>query len=353
VVSAGGAFLSLPSFGNDSVRFPRFATLAFLLASAGAFLLAPRTHAQAGDRFADVEITAQSVVEGVYMLRGAGGNLGLYAGGPESKGPFLIDDQYAPLTPRIRAAIGEITDRPVRFLLNTHWHPDHTGGNENFGEAGALLVAHENVRERLSKSDFHVLFEQEIPAAAVGALPVVTFTERMSFHLGMGDGTADNATRLRVEHQPHAHTDGDAVVFFEGAERGTENGTVQTVHMGDLYFAGGYPLIDIATGGSIDGVIDGIGRVLDQIDAGTPVIPGHGSLSDGAELRACRDMLVAVRERVQTMINEGQSLEDVLAAAPTEGYDAEYDAHRSPEAFVTVLYRDLTGGIEQRRQRRP
>lgn len=307
--------------------------LARLRASALAalvLLLCARPAAAQQNRFADVQIETQQVADRLYMLRGAGGNLGLFVG---EDGAFLIDDQFAPLTPKIKAAIGEITEQPVRFVLNTHWHPDHTGGNENFGEAGALLVAQENVRERLSESDFHELFEREIPAAPDAALPVVTFTDAMAFHVG--------EERLRVEHMPHAHTDGDAVVFFEQAG---------AVHTGDLYFAGGYPLIDIATGGSLDGMIDGTARILEQIDADTPVIPGHGPLSDGAELQDYHDMLATVRERVQSLVDEGLSLEEVLAEAPTADLDAEWDAQRPPKAFVTVVYQDLTGGLEQREE---
>ncbi len=281
----------------------------------------------AQDRFAEVEIEAQEVAEGVFMLQGAGGNIGVAAG---ADGVFLIDDQYAPLTERIRAALAQISDQPVRFVLNTHWHPDHTGGNENLGEAGALVVAHDNVRRRLSEEAFHALFDATFPAQPEAALPVVTFSEAVTFHL--------NGDTLEAYHVPHAHTDGDAIVHFRKAN---------VVHMGDTYFAGGYPLIDIATGGSVEGVLAAIGGALERMDDATQVIPGHGPLSSKADLEAYRDMLRTVRERVQEQIDAGATLEETLAANLTEDFDARYDAWRSPEQFVRVLYLDLTGAMAQ------
>jgi glyoxylase-like metal-dependent hydrolase (beta-lactamase superfamily II) len=196
----------------------------------------------AGQDWDAVEIEAQEVADGVYMLTGRGGNLGLFVG---EDGVFLIDDQYAPLTDKILAAIGQITTEPVRFVFNTHWHGDHTGGNENLGDAGALLVAHENVRARLSVDQ---LLERvgrpvsEQPAAPEGAWPVVTFTEDVTFHL--------NGDELHAFHVEHAHTDGDAIVHFRNAN---------VVHMGDTFFLGRFPFIDTATGGSIDGLIAAAG----------------------------------------------------------------------------------------------
>jgi glyoxylase-like metal-dependent hydrolase (beta-lactamase superfamily II) len=297
-----------------------FALLAALLLVLGG---AAGPAAAQDDRFADVEIQRQQVADGLYMLQGAGGNIGALVG---EDGTFLIDDQFAPLTDKIQAALGEITDRPVKYVFNTHWHGDHTGGNENFGEAGAAIVAHRNVRKRLSAQQMRRMEVDTLQAASDEALPVITFTDSVSFHL--------NGQTLRVGHTRPAHTDGDAVVYFPDAN---------AVHTGDVYFAGAYPFIDLESGGSVDGVIAAAGNILDRIDADTEVIPGHGALSNQRELRAYRDMLVTVRDRMQAMIEDGRSLEEVLAAEPSAEYDAEYgQGFIGPERFVTSIYRSLT-----------
>ena len=195
------------------------------------------------------------------MLTGSGGNLGLSVG---KSGTYLIDDQYAPLSDKILAAIKAITPDPVRFVVNTHWHGDHTGGNENLGKAGALLVAHENVRRRMSTRAVHRgLRTGRSPPSPEDALPVVTFTDAITFHW--------NGDEIRVYHVPPAHTDGDSIVHFVKAD---------VVHMGDLFFNGGYPFIDTSSGGRVDGVIEAADRVLAGIGEKTRIIPGHGPLGD-------------------------------------------------------------------------
>ncbi len=268
----------------------------------------------------DVEIQTITVTDGVYMLMGQGGNIGLSVG---EDGPFVIDDQFAPLTEKILAAIGEITDGDVRFVLNTHWHFDHTGGNENFGEAGALIVAHENVRRRMSVDQFMEAFDRAVPAAPPIALPVVTFTDGVTFHW--------NAETIRVTHVEHAHTDGDAVVVFEGAN---------AVHMGDTFFNGRYPFIDVQAGGGIEGVIAAADYVLAWANSNTKIIPGHGPLAGPSELRAYRNMLMTVRDRVRTMINDGMSVDEVVAAKPTSDLDAVWGDN--PDDFVRFSYLGLT-----------
>lgn len=202
----------------------------------------------------DVQIRTERVADGVYMLVGQGGNIGLSVG---EDGAFVIDDQFAPLTEKILAAIAAVTSEEVRFVFNTHWHGDHTGGNENMGEAGALIVAHENVRERMSVEQVLERVGRPVsttPASPDGALPVVTFTEDVTFHI--------NGDDLHAFHVANAHTDGDAIVHFERAN---------VVHMGDTYFAGGrFPFIDTASGGSIDGLIAALGDALAVMDADTP-----------------------------------------------------------------------------------
>ena len=255
---------------------------------------------------ADVVIESQEVADGVYMLTGRGGNIGLSVG---EDGAFMIDDQFAPLTDRILAAVAEITPEPVRFVLNTHWHGDHMGGNENMGEAGALIVAHDNVRERLATEWTRTANgqSQTVSPQPDGALPVVTFSESATFHW--------NGHELHAMHAPHAHTDGDAIIHFRSAN---------VIHMGDVYFNGGYPFVDTSSGGSIDGVIHAMTRVLDMVDEDTRIIPGHGPLSNREELRAHRDMLLTIRDRVRAAMQDGRSLQQILGMGLTAEYDADF-----------------------------
>lgn len=298
------------------IRLSLARTAAFVLLVAGAPLTA---QAQNPD---SVRILTERITDGIYVLRGQGGNIGVAIG---ADGVFIVDDQFAPLTPKILAAISALTDRPLRFVLNTHWHFDHTGGNENMGRAGALLVAHDNVRRRMSTGQFVEFLKREEPAAASGALPVVTFNDAVTFHLNGDDVTAI--------HLPTAHTDGDAAVYFQRAN---------VVHMGDVYVRYGYPFVDLSSGGSLSGIIRGVDRVLAIINDSTKVIPGHGATGDRATLRAYRDMLVSVRDRVHTLATSGATLEQVLAAKPTATFDADWGrGFIKPDDFVRFAYADL------------
>jgi glyoxylase-like metal-dependent hydrolase (beta-lactamase superfamily II) len=269
-----------------------------------------------------VEIGTQQLAPGVYMFSGRGGNIGLSAG---EDGVFIIDDQYAPLTEKIVAAIRAVSDEPIRFVLNTHWHGDHTGGNENLGEAGALIVAHDNVRERMSVEQFIEAFDSRTPPSPEGALPVVTFSASVTFHL--------NGDELHVFHVEHAHTDGDAIIHFRKSN---------VVHMGDTYFARVYPFIDVSTGGSIDGMIASADKVLSIVDDDTQIIPGHGELSNKAELKEYRAMLAGVRDAVAAEIAKGKSEDEVVAADPTARWNEEWgQAWLNPETFTRIVYSDL------------
>ncbi|MEJ2538403.1 MAG: MBL fold metallo-hydrolase [Gemmatimonadota bacterium] len=296
----------------------RFPVAAAVLAVA----LAPSWSGLRAQEMADVEIETLPVADGVFMLVGQGGNIGVSVG---DDGVFVVDDQFAPLTGKILAAIGALTTEPVRFVFNTHWHGDHTGGNENLGEAGALIVAHENVRRRMSVDQVLERIGRPVSttdAAPEGALPVVTFTEDVSFHI--------NGDRLHAFHVSNAHTDGDAIVHFEGAN---------VVHMGDTFFRDRFPFIDTASGGSIDGVIAAAGAALAVMNADTRVIPGHGALSTRDDLRSYRDALVAMRRAVATLEAEGMTLEEIQDARPLRAQAEAWGEDRAAEdSFVATLH---------------
>jgi cyclase len=278
--------------------------------------------AQQQPDFSKVEVKAQKVAESVYMLTGSGGNIGLSVG---EDGCYVIDDQYAPLTGRILEAIKAISPAPVRFVVNTHWHGDHTGGNENMGRAGALLIAHDNVRLRMSTEHFVAAMNRKVPASPEDALPVVTFADAVTFHW--------NGDEIRVYHVPPAHTDGDVIIHFVKAD---------VVHMGDVFVNGGYPFIDTSSGGRIDGFIGAADRVLAGIGDATRIIPGHGPLGTKADLQAYRDMLATTRERIARLKAEGKSRAEAIAAKPTADHDGRWGSRPgSADSFVGLAYDSL------------
>jgi len=269
-----------------------------------------------------VEIRTEKLSEAVYLLTGAGGNIGLSVG---DDAVFLVDDQFAPLTPKIEAAIAKLTPKPVKFVLNTHWHFDHTGGNENFGRAGALIVAHENVRKRMSVESFIEFLGMKFKAEPRQALPVVTFTRDVTFHL--------NGEELYVAHVPAAHTDGDAIVHFRKSD---------VVHMGDTFFNRLYPFIDTSSGGTVEGVIAAAERVLQGSTERTRIIPGHGPLASRADLQAYRDMLTAVSGRIREHVRAKRTLEEVQASNPTAEFDAVWaKGFLNSQRFTEMLYKNL------------
>lgn len=277
----------------------------------------------ADDSFNDIEIQTIKAADGIYMLTGKGGNIGLSVG---TDGAFLIDDQFAPLTDKIQAAITQVSDKPVKFVLNTHWHPDHTGGNENLGSSGTVIVAHDNVRKRLSVDNFIEMFNMQSSAMAAAGLPVITFGDAITFHL--------NDDEILVRHVMNAHTDGDAIVHFKHAN---------VIHAGDTYFSGMYPFIDASSGGSNDGYIRAIDQVLAQANEKTVIIPGHGPISNKQELAAWRDMLETIIDRIRAMVGENASLEQVQASLPTKAFDEKYGGgFINNETFVKMLYQNMT-----------
>ncbi len=260
---------------------------------------------------------------GIYMLEGGGGNIGISVGNDDV---FMIDDQYAPLTPKIRAAIATVSPKPVRFLLNTHWHGDHTGGNENMAGAGAIIVAHDNTRKRMTREQFIAAFNMKVPPSPTAALPIVTFSESLSLYL--------NGDSVRATHFRNAHTDGDVIVTFEKAN---------VVHMGDIFFNGMYPLVDLSTGGSIDGIIAAVDQVLPRTTANTRFIPGHGPLGNRDDLVRYRSVVKTIRDRVARLVARRRTLAQVVAAKPTADYDGAWGkGFLQPDVFVTILYNDLS-----------
>jgi glyoxylase-like metal-dependent hydrolase (beta-lactamase superfamily II) len=272
---------------------------------------------------ADVTVRTEPVGTGVWVLYGSGGNIGVSAG-PD--GLFLIDDQYAVMTPKITEALAKIAPEAPRFVLNTHWHGDHTGGNENLADKGSLIVAHDNVRLRMSTEQFNKFLDRATPASPARALPVVTFNDSVSFFL--------NGDEIRGAHVAHGHTDGDVFIHFRKAN---------VIHTGDLFFAGRYPFIDLDSGGSVDGVIAAVDRMLAVADEKTRIIPGHGDVTDKAGLAAYREMLVTTSKRVRELAKAGKSVDEVLAAKPNADYDEKLTwGFITPERYVRILYRDAT-----------
>ena len=278
--------------------------------------------AAAQNDFSNVEIKTTKIVDGIYMLEGAGGNIGLSVG---DDGAFVIDAQFSPLASKIVAAIAAATDKPVEFVLNTHWHGDHTGGNEAMGGLGAHIVAHDNVRTRLKE----VLTRAGggvTPPAPEGALPVITFSKTISFYW--------NGQDIWVWHPEAAHTDGDAIIFFK---------TANVVHMGDAFFNGGYPYVDLESGGDLDGCIATHEKVLGKIDDKTKIIPGHGALATRADLAKTVAMLKDVRARVRAQIDAGLDEDAAVAADPLKDLNGEWGkGYINGERMVRTAYKSLT-----------
>jgi len=290
---------------------------ALLLATSSlAFSACSESNAQEADRFAAVEIKAVPLADGVAVLFGAGGNIGV-SYGPD--GTVLIDDQFAPLTDKIKAAVKGLGAGPVKYLINTHWHYDHTGGNENLGQTGVLIMAQDHVRDRLIKGN------DTVPPASPEALPVITYHDGLKLHL--------NGDEIHVQHMKHAHTDGDSIVFWKKAN---------VVHMGDLFFNKvTLPFIDLSSGGNARGILAAADKVLAMVDDNTKIIPGHGPMATKADLIAYRDMMKTVIAAVEKAQGEGKSLQEVQAMKPAAQWDVNPDAFIKGDAFVEAVYKSL------------
>jgi len=285
-----------------------------------AVVAAPVVAAAQGPQAAPIKTTR--IAGSVSMLEGVGGNIGV-SSGPD--GIVIIDDQYAVMSDNIRKALQALGPQPLKFIVNTHWHGDHTGGNEGFGKAGAVIVAHDNVRKRMSTEQFIKAFGLKVPASPAAALPVITFAEAVTFHL--------NDDEISVTHVEAGHTDGDSIVLFKKAN---------VLHTGDLFTNGTYPFIDVSSGGSIDGVIANVGRLINSVDDNTKIIPGHGPLGDRQALIEYRDMLSTVRGRLKAAIQRGDSLAKIQSDKPTADLDAVWGkGFLKPEQFVSIVHASL------------
>jgi glyoxylase-like metal-dependent hydrolase (beta-lactamase superfamily II) len=286
-------------------------TLGLILSSTS---LVPRGQAQ---DFSRVEIRAEKLRDNIYVLFGAGGNMGMSVG---DDGVFLIDDQFAPLTEKIKKTIATVSEQPVRFVVNTHFHFDHSGGNENLGKEGAVIVAHRNVRERMAKDQFVKAFNARTPAQPGVALPVVTFTEGVSLHL--------NGDEAIIRHIEHAHTDSDSLIYFKKAN---------VIHMGDTFTNGPYPFVDVGNGGTIDGVIEAAKAGLAMADDETLIIPGHGQIATKADLDAHLTRVQITRDIIDKLKRTGISREDVIRAKPLDKYESTW-GKANPNERWTDLY---------------
>jgi len=284
-----------------------------------ALILLGATAAIAQQDFSTVEIKSTKVAEHIHMLSGRGGNLGVSIG---EDGVLLVDDQYAPLAERILAAIRKLGGEKPKFILNTHWHGDHTGGNEFFGESGTI-IAHTNVYERLSTPQ--VLFGRKIDTLSHLALPVITFDKSLSLHF--------NGEELRVMHFSHGHTDGDCVVIFTKSN---------VVHMGDLMFMGMFPFVDLDHGGDVLGLIQSVESVIDQVRPGVKVIPGHGPLSDYAGLTSYHQMLVDTTHIVRSAIQAGKSAEEIKKLPAPDKWKSWGNGFIKTDRWMETIYKSLT-----------
>ncbi len=276
----------------------------------------------AQDRFAKVEIKTEKLTDHVYVLFGAGGNIGICVG---EDGVIMIDNQFAPLSKKISAAIAKITKHPVKYVLNTHWHGDHSGGNENFAKAGATIIAHKNVRKRMSQGLTHSP-DRVTPPAPETALPVITFSDDATLHFNEED--------IFLFHVHNAHTDGDAQIYFPRSN---------VIHMGDTYFKGRWPYIDLQSGGSIDGYIQALNQALFLADENTQIIPGHGSISNRKELMTYRDLLLNLRTKVKAALMKGKTLEEIKAANFLKDYPDYGNGFINDDRFIQILVNGLSG----------
>jgi cyclase len=293
----------------------------FLGSLSVAMLATTTAFAQGGPDFSKVEIKANRITDNFYTLDGQGGAIGVLFG-PD--GVFMVDTQFAPLSDKIAAAIKRLTPQPIRFVVNTHVHGDHTGGDENFGKMGATIISREELRYRLAHPNPQANGAPGVPMAAAG-LPRLTYEDKLTLHM--------NGQEVQLIAIPRAHTDGDTLVYFPG---------IDVIMTGDFYRSVAYPNVDRANGGSLQGLIDGLGRVIGLAGPKTKIVPGHGPMVDRTAVAAHRDMVLTVRDRVAPLVDQGKSETDVLAAKLTADLDAKVpEPGTTAERFVRQVYAEL------------
>lgn len=283
------------------------------------FVFAISAHAQTD--WSRVQIKATQVAGNVYMLEGAGGNIGVSVG---DDGILIVDDQYAPIADKIRASLKGIADKKLRFILNTHWHGDHTGGNVVFGPE-APIIAHDNVRKRMATEQKSEFFKRTTPASPKEALPVITFNHNLTVHF--------NGEEIRAIHYPHGHTDGDSVIFFT---------TSNVVHLGDNFFAGRFPFVDLESGGNVEGLTKNIAEIITKIPVGAKLIPGHGPLSTIEDLKTYHDMLVKTSDIVRQKIAAGKTVEQVKSEGLPDEWKSWGTGFIKTDMWLEIVYRSLS-----------
>jgi len=285
-------------------------------------LIGGATISASGQSPRKVTVRSTPVRDNLYMLSAAGGNICVSVG---KDGVLLVDSEYESLVDQVITAVKSITDQPIRLVINTHYHFDHVGGNLKLAQSGALLVAHQQVRARMSSEQHLRGIDRTIPPWPEAALPDITYTSQMSFFW--------NKDEVTVLQAPAGHTDGDSIIHFRNSN---------VIHMGDVYFAGTFPFIDVNAGGSIDGMIKAVDLALELSNEQTCIIPGHGPLSKPPDLRKYRKMLVTVRDRVRALIDQGRTRDQVIAGKPTKDLDAQWGKVFKPDMWVGLVYDGMT-----------
>jgi cyclase len=270
-----------------------------------------------------LDINTTKLNDNMYVIHGSGGNVLLSIG---KDGVILVDDQYAPVTKKLKSVIANLTDKPIKFVINTHLHPDHVGGNEKLGEASAIIVSHDNVRKRLSSDQFFEFINMTIPALSEIGLPIITFSQNMTFY--------QNDDEIKITHLDDGHTDGDSSVYF------TKN---NVIHVGDDFSDKSYPLMDLSSGGSIYGLISSLKKILSMLNEDTKVVAGHSGISNKTKVKDYLHMLIDVYDKISNMIKEGKSLDEIIKSKPTSKYDTIYYDHSfiKPKDLVTNIYTSI------------
>jgi cyclase len=271
-----------------------------------------------------VKIVPIKVTDQIYMLKGSGGNIGVLIG---NEGTLMIDNQFAPLSNKINGTIKTLSPSEIRFAINTHVHGDHSGGNENFNKMGATLVAHDNVRTRMMKETVNPQTNRTTPPRDKEAWPVVTFADKLNLHL--------NGEDVILHHFDKGHTNGDVIVQFKNAN---------VVHTGDAFVRYGYPYIDLSNGGSVNGFVNTLDKILLLLDDNTKVIPGHGELATKADVKKLRDGIADIRDQVAAALKKGKKVEDIAALGITDKYEAEWGkGFVKGKDFVVMMAGNLSG----------